>query len=213
MISMCKIAIVGIGYDGNQYLEKFHKNVSTTIKTISISSCSFFFEKYISEIKIDIGKGEDLRLDGGCTQCSEKFAFNHYDEIFNALSDTDLVISLAKLSDDDGGGVTPLVSSLAKDIGAVSVAVVCFPFTFEGVRRRKIAIDSLIKINSAADYVCVLESDYIIYSCDPKTPMTAAFEIISDWVVETLNRILNGYNQLKSEEFLPATCYELQATS
>ncbi len=209
MISMCKIAIVGIGYDGNQYLEKFHKNVSNTIKTISIDTCNFLLEKYTSQIKINISEGEVLGLDGGSPQRSETFAFKHYDKIFNALSDADLVISLAKLSDDDGAGVTPLVANIAKDIGAVSVAVVCDPFSFESLRRRKIALDSLIKLNSAADYVCVPESDYIISNCDPKTLISAVFEIISDWVVETLSQILNCYHQLKSDK---PTLYPLLST-
>lgn len=200
MIVMSDIKIVGIGDEGNDYLESLQKNLSTEIKTISVNTWNWILERYTSQIKINIAKGEELGLDGGSPQRSETFAIKHYDEIFNALSDAELVITLAQLGDDDGGGVTPLVSYLAKDIGAVSVAVVCFPFNFAGQRRKRIALDSLIKLNSAADYVCLIESDYILSYCPPKTPMTMAWEIVSNLVVETVIQILNCYELLKSDE-------------
>ena len=82
---MCKIAIVGIGYDGNQYLEKFHKNVSNTIKTISITTYHYILENLTSTIKVNISEGEVLGLDGGSLQRSETFAFKHYDKILEVV--------------------------------------------------------------------------------------------------------------------------------
>ena len=129
-------------------------------------------------------------------------AFKYYDEIFNALSGAELVIALAKIGDDDGGGVTLLVSYLAKDIGAISVTVACIPFTFEGLRRKKIALDTLIKLDSAADNLVVIKSDYIIYSCNPKTLVSDALELVNDWVAETVNNILKCYRQLCEQKIL-----------
>lgn len=202
MIVMSKTKIVGIGREGIEYLEKFSARTSFDVTAISISSYSFELEKCTSEIKIHIAKNETLGLDGESPQRSEKFAFKHYDEIFNALSGAELVINLAQIGGDDGGGVTPLVSYLAKDIGAISVTVACIPFTFEGLRRKKIALDSLIKLDSAADNLVVIESDYIIYSCNPKTLVSDALELVNDWVAETVNNILKCYRQLREQKIL-----------
>ncbi|MBQ9486379.1 MAG: hypothetical protein IJU91_01060 [Selenomonadaceae bacterium] len=200
MSVMSDIKIVGIGWEGNDYLEKFSERTSWDVTAISISSSRFDLEKSSSKIKIDIASDYKYMIDGWSPPHSEKLAIKHYDEIFQALSDAELVIMVSDIGDADGGGATPLVSYLAKDIGAVSVAVVCFPFYFAGQRRRKSALDTLIKLNSAADYVCLIESDYILSYCPPKTPMTKAWEIISNLVAETVSQILNCYEQLKSDE-------------
>ena len=153
-----KIKIVGIGYDGAEYLEEFMKTTSFSVETMAIVTNSFDLEKLHAKIKLNIAEGEEYGL--------------------------------------DGGGVTPLVTNIAKDIGATAITVACIPYTFEGPRRRKNSLDSLIKLNSAADYVFAIESDYFIHSADPKTPMSEAFKIVSDSVAENVNRILICHYQL-----------------
>lgn len=65
MIVMSDIKIVGIGWEGNHYLEALLKNLSTEIKAISINTCNWILEKCTSQIKINIAKGEEYALDGG----------------------------------------------------------------------------------------------------------------------------------------------------
>ena len=197
---MSKIKIVGIGYDGAEYLEEFMKTTSFSVDTMAIVTNSFDLEKLHAKIKLNIAEGEEYGLDGGSPQRSEKLAFKHYDEIFKALSGAELVVTLSAIGDDDGGGVTPLVTNIAKDIGATSITVACIPYTFEGPRRRKNSLDSLIKLNSAADYVFAIESDYFIHSAEPKTPLSEAFKIVSDSVAENVNKILICHHQLRIKD-------------
>ena len=125
---MSKIKIVGIGYDGAEYLKEFMRTTSFSVETMAI------------------------------------------------------------------------VTNIAKDIGATSITVACIPYTFEGPRRRKNSLDSLIKLNSAADYVFAIESDYFIHSAEPKTPLSEAFKIVSDSVAENVNKILICHHQLRIKD-------------
>lgn len=162
MIVMSKIKIVGIAYDGAEYLEEFMRTTSFSVDTMAIVTNFSYLEKLHAKIKLNIAEGEKFGL--------------------------------------DGGGVTPLVTNIAKDIGATAITVACIPYSFEDPRRRKNSLDALIKINSAADYVFSIEPDYFIRSADPKTPMSEAFKIVSDSVEENVNKILICHHQLRIKD-------------
>ena len=144
-----------------------------------------------SGIKIHTGKNEKFGLDGGSPQRSENFAIKHYEELSNLLCDSEFVIAVAFLSSDDGSGVSPVIANIAKNIGARSIAIACMPFNFEGERRNKKAVDSMIKLNSATDYVFKIDLNFVGYICNPKTSMTKILDIIYKFVAEEVHKILN----------------------
>ena len=188
---MSKIKIVGIGSDGISVIDKFLKINSFDVDTIAIDISDFDLNRCSAKIKINIAKGEMLGLDGGSPQRSENFAIKHYEELSNLLRDAEFVITVAFLSSDDGSGVSPVIANIAKNIGARSIAIACMPFYFEGERRNKKALDSLIKLNSAADYVFKIDLNFVVYICNPKTSMTKIFDIIYKFVAEDIQKILN----------------------
>lgn len=188
---MSKIKIVGIGLDGISVIDKFLEINSFDVDTIAIDISDFDLNRSNAKMKINIAKGEMLRLDGGSPQRSENFAIKHYEEIFSSLFDSEFVITVAFLSSDDGGGVSPVVANIARNIGARSIAIACMPFIFEGERRNEKAVESLIKLNSAADYVFNIDQNFIIYICKPKTSLTKVFDIIYQFVAEEVNKILS----------------------
>ena len=188
---MSKIKIVGIGSDGISVIDKFLKINSFDVDTIAIDISDFDLNRCDAKIKINIAKGEMLGLDGGSPQRSENFAIKHYEELSNLLRDSEFVITVAFLSSDDGSGVSPVIANIAKNIGARSIAIACMPFYFEGERRNKKALDSLIKLNSAANYVFKIDLNFVVYICNPKTSMTKIFDIIYKFVAEDIQKILN----------------------
>jgi cell division protein FtsZ len=100
----------------------------------------------------------------------------------------DLVFLAAGLGGGTGSGATPIVAEAAKQSGALTIAVVTKPFTFEGSQRERIATESLMKLKDKVDAIIVVPNDRIFTVISKDTPIVKAFEAID----EVLRNALKG---------------------
>jgi cell division protein FtsZ len=100
----------------------------------------------------------------------------------------DLVFLAAGLGGGTGSGATPIVAEAAKQAGALTIAVVTKPFTFEGSQRDRIANEALIKLRDKVDAIIVVPNDRIFTVISKDTPIVKAFEAID----EILRNALRG---------------------
>lgn len=94
------------------------------------------------------------------------------------LYDTDMVFVTAGMGGGTGTGAAPVIASIAKEMGILTVGVVTKPFSFEGKRRFQYALEGLDKMKAAVDTLIVIPNDKIFNIIDKKTTFKQAFSMI-----------------------------------
>jgi cell division protein FtsZ len=107
-------------------------------------------------------------------------ALEDTDKIIDLLEGSDMVFVTAGLGGGTGTGAAPVVASLAKELGALTVAVVTKPFSFEGPKRMKQAEAGLAELGSVADTVITIPNDQLLRLAPKGTSFFDAFRIADD---------------------------------
>ena len=102
------------------------------------------------------------------------------------LDPTSYSESTAGLGGGTGTGAAPIVTSLAAELGALTVAAVTLPFTFEGRVRARRAQQGLGRLHKAADSVITIPNDRLLGTIDRALPITQAFEVVDDVLVQAI---------------------------
>ena len=114
----------------------------------------------------------------------------NYDEIKAALADTDIVFILAGLGGGTGSGASPIVAKIAKEIGALTIAIVTMPFKFEGKQRFKLAEFGLENIKKESDSVVVIQNEKHLPFINKNLALKDAFKVIDVVVEEAINGMI-----------------------
>ena len=158
---------------------------------ISCSTREYYLTEAQARKKIRLGN-LIYGLDSGSTPSrSEQAAIETREEILSALHGADAVIIVAGLGGCDGTGASPIVAQYAKELGALTVAVVSFPYKFEGPRRTARAEAALKKLSAQADAVIKIRSDKILEVVDKKTPLSKAFVCLDEIMCRAVKSLLN----------------------
>jgi len=97
------------------------------------------------------------------------------EEIAKAVAGADLIFLAAGLGGGTGSGASPVVANLARQAGALTIAVVTKPFSFEGEKREEIAEEAWQKLFNEVDAIVTIPNDRVFNIIDEKTPILEAF--------------------------------------
>lgn len=179
--TFAKIKVVGIGGGGSAAV---HRMISDNIKGVEfivINTDVQALNQSLSPRKIVIGKTITRGLGAGMNpDIGSRAAEENQNEIREALSGSDMVFLTCGLGGGTGTGAIPEVARLAKDIGALTVAVVTKPFTFEGAQRRRIADDGFDRLLTHVDAIITIPNDRVLQIIDKKTSLMDAFIVVDD---------------------------------
>ena len=117
---------------------------------------------------------------GGNAATGERAASERTDEIRKALGNADLVFIAAGMGGGTGTGAAPIVASVARKLGALTVGIVTLPFTFEGTRRRKIAQEGITALSEQIDALITVPNDRLLATVGRDYNLTDAFKIADD---------------------------------
>lgn len=117
---------------------------------------------------------------GGDPAKGEKAAEESRDEIMVALDGADMVFITSGMGGGTGTGAAPVVAQIAKELGALTVAVVTKPFSFEGKRRMNQAIQGLEKLKENVDTLIVIPNDKLIEVVERRTTIRDAFYVVDE---------------------------------
>src|SRR6201997_174696 len=117
---------------------------------------------------------------GSAPAVGRQAALEDTDKIIDLLEGADMVFVTAGLGGGTGTGAAPVVASLARELGALTVAVVTKPFAFEGPKRRKQADHGLAELASVADTVITIPNDQLLELAPKGTSFMDAFRIADD---------------------------------
>lgn len=190
--SRAKIFVIGTGGAGNNTVSRLTEIGIEGAGTISVNTDAQDLFYSNANQKILIGRDRCGGLGaGGEPEVGEESAEESESTIREKLDGADMVFVTCGLGGGTGTGSAPVISKLAKKIGALTIAVATMPFSAEGLRRRENAEKGLEKLQSAADTVIVIPNDKLL-EVAPNLPINKAF-MVAD---ELLGRAVKGITEL-----------------
>ncbi len=178
---MARIKVVGVGGGGGNALTRMKKELFRSVDFVAINTDTQDLELCDADTKIHIGKnltkglGTGMNPDLGRQAAEETRA-----EIVEAIKGADLVFITAGLGGGTGSGASAVVAEAAKEMGALTIAVVTKPFTFEGSQRSRIAQEALMRLKDKVDTLIVVPNDRIFSVIEKDTTLVKAFEVVDD---------------------------------
>ncbi|HJJ31064.1 MAG TPA: cell division protein FtsZ, partial [Methanocorpusculum sp.] len=189
-----KISVVGCGGGGSNTVARIYEEGIEGAEIFALNTDAQHLSMLRGRVgkRILIGRQTTKGLGAGAIpQRGEEAAIESEDQIRQALSGSNMVFVTAGLGGGTGTGSAPIVAKVAKELGALTIAVVTLPFTSESATRMENAEIGLERLREVADTVIVIPNDRII-EIVPRLPLAQAFKV-SD---EVLMRAVKGITEL-----------------
>ena len=187
-----RIKVVGVGGGGNNAVDRMSKAGlgGGTVDLIVVNTDKQALEQNSAPIRLQIGSKLTNGLGAGADpEIGERAALEDTEQLLSALAGADMIFITAGLGGGTGTGAAPIVTSLAAELGALTVAAVTMPFTFEGRVRARRAQQGLTRVHAAADSVITIPNDRLLGTIDRTMPLMQAFECVDDVLVQAIRGI------------------------
>ncbi len=179
--TFAKIKVVGLGGGGGSAVNRMITDNIKGVDFIAINTDLQALNQNLAPIKIAIGKTVTRGLGAGMNpDIGSRAAEENQNEIRTALTGADMVFLTCGLGGGTGTGSIPEVAKIAKELGALTIAVVTKPFSFEGAQRRRIAEEGFEKLSQYVDSIITIPNDRVLQIIDKKTSLVEAFRIVDD---------------------------------
>jgi len=179
--TFAKIKVIGVGGSGGSAIDRMMRSKIRGIEFVAINTDAQALHHSSAPHKINIGKTTTRGLGAGMDpELGKKAAEENADEIHDMLKGSDMVFITCGFGGGTGTGAAPIVAEIAKDVGALTVAVVTKPFTFEGAQRKSIAEQGLVDLRDKVDTIIVIPNDRLLQIIDKKTSLLEAFDTVDD---------------------------------
>ena len=170
------ILIIGSGGAGNNTLLRLYKEGMTSIELLAVNTDAQHLLNTSIPHRMLIGKQLTKGLGAGSEPTvGEGAAEEARSDILEACRDADIVFLTGGLGGGTGTGSLPVIAKLAKERGALTIAIVTLPFSNEGARRSKNARIGLEKLRKSADTVIVIPNDRLLQDNISQLPLNLAF--------------------------------------
>lgn len=176
-----KIKVIGVGGGGSNAVNRMISAGLQGVEFITVNTDAQALLHAMAPKRMQLGEKLTRGLGaGGKPEIGEKAAEESRDDIIQALTGADMVFVTAGMGGGTGTGAAPIVAACAREIGALTVAVVTRPFTFEGRQRQKNAEGGIERLKEHVDTIITIPNDRLLQVVDKKTPITDAFSIADD---------------------------------
>lgn len=194
-LSPAKIKVFGVGGCGGNAVNRMITNgmqgvdfwvMNTDLQVLKLSKAQ-------EDHRIQLGATLTHGLGaGGNPAVGENAAKESKERITEAVSGSDMVFITAGMGGGSGTGASPIVAKIAKDSGALTIAVVTKPFSFEGTRKMKFANEGLSKLKEEVDAIIVVPNERLLQVAGSKATLIDAFSLAD----EVLTRGVQGISDI-----------------
>jgi cell division protein FtsZ len=179
--TIAKIKVVGVGGSGNAAINRMIASKIKGVEFIAVNTDVQALHHCQANQRLHIGKTTTRGLGAGMDpNLGRQSAEENQNEIRELLRGADMIFITCGLGGGTGTGAAPIVANLAKEIGALTVAVVTKPFSFEGAQRRGIAEKGLVELEDKVDAIVTIPNDRLLQVIDKKTSLLEAFSVCDE---------------------------------
>jgi len=195
-ISPTVIKVVGVGGGGSNGVNRMIAMGLKNVSFVAINTDQQALHSSNAETRFAIGTKLTGGLGaGGIPEIGEKAAMEDQDAIQTLLKDADMVFITAGMGGGTGTGAAPVVAHVARQLGALTVAVVTKPFDFEGKRKMQLAEEGIEKLRGEVDTLITIPNQHLLRIAEKRTPIREAF-FMAD---EVLRQGVQGISDLITE--------------
>jgi len=188
-----RIKVVGVGGGGGNAVNRMIDCDMRGIEFIAGNTDLQALRGGRAPLKVQLGSTLTRGLGaGGDPEVGRKSALEDTERILEVLDGSDMVFLTAGLGGGTGTGALPIFASLAAELGALTVAVVTKPFSFEGRRRMELAERGIEELRASVDTLIIIPNERLLSFVERGTPLTEAFRIADD----VLRQAVQGISDL-----------------
>lgn len=194
-----KIKVVGVGGGGGNMINHIireginNEDGMKTVDLIVANTDAQALDSSSAPTKIQLGEKKTRGLGAGMQpSVGKEAAIESYEEIKTTLEYSDIVFIASGFGGGTGTGAAPVVAQAAKEIGALTIAVVTTPFKFEGNKRMRLAIEGINELKKECDSVVVVPNEKLSNIVDRKAGIKDSFKLVDS----ILARAVNGMSSI-----------------
>jgi len=175
------IKVIGVGGAGCNAVNSMIAAGLSGVEFIAVNTDRQALGRNRAAVKVQIGTATTRGLGAGASpEVGRTAANDDADHLRDVLSGADMVFVTAGMGGGTGTGAAPVVASIAKELKALTVAVVTKPFPFEGRKRMQRAEEGVGELAQVVDSMIVIPNERLASFVPPNTPMVTAFRVADD---------------------------------
>ncbi|MBI2773747.1 MAG: cell division protein FtsZ [Chloroflexi bacterium] len=175
------IKVVGVGGGGSNAVNRMIRAELMGVEFIAVNTDAQALLLADAPHKIRIGDKLTKGLGAGADAAvGRKAAEEDSEKLYEALKEADMIFITAGMGGGTGTGAAPIIAEIAKDIGALTVAVVTKPFSFEGSKRRLLAEQGIGELVDKVDTLITIPNDRLLQVASKDTGIVDGFRIVDD---------------------------------
>jgi len=184
------IKVVGVGGGGVNAVNRMIDAGLKGVDFIAVNTDAQALLMSDAEVKLDIGRDLTRGLGAGSDpDVGREAAEAHRQEIEESIAGADMVFITAGKGGGTGTGAAPVIAEIARNAGALTIAVVTRPFSFEGRRRTVQAEQGIQRLKEAVDTQIVIPNDRLLTVSDENTSMLNAFKMADEILLQGVQGI------------------------
>ena len=190
------LKVIGVGGGGSNAVNRMIAGGLRNVQFIAANTDQQALQMSKAQMRLALGSKLTGGLGaGGMPEVGEKAAIEDEERIREVLAGADMVFITAGMGGGTGTGGAPVVARVAREQGALSVAVVTKPFDFEGKRKMALAEEGIARLRQEVDTLIVIPNQYLLKIVERRTPIREAFLMADD----VLRQGVQGISDLITE--------------
>ena len=179
--TVARIKVVGVGGGGSNAVSRMFRERIPGVEYIVVNTDSQALIRSDVPMKVRIGdhltQGKGV---GGVPEIGSKAAEESREDIYEVIRDADMIFIAGGMGGGTGTGAAPVLAQVAKESGALTVAVVTKPFEFEGLRRMRVAESGIKRLGEHVDTLLVIPNERLHVITDEEITADNAFKLADD---------------------------------
>ena len=191
-VNGAKIKAIGVGGGGGNMINHMIREGISGIDLIVANTDAQALDASIAPYKIQLGMEVTKGLGAGMKPAvGREAAEESFDTIKTMLDGADLVFISAGLGGGTGTGAAPVIAQAAKEVGALTVAIVTSPFAFEGRKRKRLAKEGLELLKEESDSIIVVPNERLLSIVEKNLGMRESFRLVDSVLSQAVGGISN----------------------
>ena len=179
--AVARIKVVGVGGGGSNAVSRMFREPMPGVDYIVVNTDSQALVRSDVPLKVRIGdqltQGQGV---GGSPELGARSAEESREDLYEVLSDADMVFVAGGMGGGTGTGASPVLAQIAKETGALTVGIVTRPFAFEGLRRSRVAEQGISRLREHVDTLLVIPNERLHVIAEDEITAENAFRMADD---------------------------------